>query len=525
MIKKALTFLGGVCLLGIAGVFPAMAQQPQTASCAITEPCDPIVRMLDSLVTLNNVIRFNSLDEFGSGVSANGSGPRYSAEIYQQRISKITSPIPLEYNEQVAQYIDLYANRKRGLTSRVLGLSKLYFPLFEEVLDKEGLPMEFKYLSVVESALNPIAVSPVGATGLWQFMYNTGKMYGLKTTSYYDDRRDPIKSTYAACQYFKDMYAIYNDWLLVIAAYNCGAGNVNKAIRRSGGKTNFWEISRYLPAETRGYVPAFIAVTYVMNYSSEHNLFPVAPAYNYFEVDTVSVERNVSLRKVADVIDVPYDVLSYLNPVYKKGIIPDTEAPNLLRLPVNKVAAYIDSEALIFGPEIAPQPVADNSVQTGTASKSSEPLNYTYETKRVKKTYYVRSGDNLSKIAANHGCTVNDLKKWNKLSGTSINKGQKLSYYTMVKVKVPVEPAAAKPAEDQVASAPKEAPAREASAINTDAKPSSQAVYHLVQKGDTLWNIAQRYEGVTVQDIMELNKLRDAKGLKPGMKLKVIQNS
>ena len=479
--------------------------------------------MLDSLVTLNNVIRYNNLNEFGDGITSNSNVPRYSAEIYRQRISKITSPIPLEYNEQVAQYIELYAYKKRGLTSRVLGLSNLYFPLFEEILDKEGLPMEFKYLSVVESALNPIAVSRVGATGLWQFMYNTGKVYGLKSTSYYDDRRDPIKSTYAACQYFKDMYAIYNDWLLVIAAYNCGAGNVNKAIRRSGGKTNFWEISRYLPAETRGYVPAFIAVTYVMNYSSEHNLFPVAPAYNYFEVDTVAVDRNISLHKISKAIDLPYDVLSYLNPIYKKGIIPDTEDPNLLRLPSNKVAAYIDAEAELFGPEPAAPLLASaqQSASEASATASADPKQYTYETKRVKKIYYVRSGDNLSKIASNLDCSVSDLKKWNKLSGTTINKGQKLSYYAYVKVKVPVEVAPQTPASNE-AMADNSTPAAtdQAAAESKPGKP----VYHLVQKGDTLWNIAQRYEGVTVQQIMELNKLSDAKGLKPGMKLKVIQN-
>ncbi|HEX5001970.1 MAG TPA: transglycosylase SLT domain-containing protein [Bacteroidia bacterium] len=513
MIKKALTILSSACLLGTAGVFPAVAQQ--TATCAGTQPGDPIAEMLDSLVTLNNVIRYNNLSEFGDGVTTSSNIPHYSDEIYRQRMSKIITPIPLEYNEQVSKYIDLYAYRKRGLTSRVLGLSNLYFPLFEEILDKEGLPLEFKYLSVVESALNPIAVSRVGATGLWQFMYNTGKLYGLKTTSYYDERRDPVKSTYAACKYFKDMYAIYNDWLLVIAAYNCGAGNVNKAIKRSGGKTNFWEISKYLPAETRGYVPAFIAVAYVMNYSSEHQLFPVAPAYNYFEVDTVSVKRSASLMKISKAIDLPYDVLCYLNPLFKRGIIPDTQEPNIIRLPANKVTAYIDAEPAIFGPETPEQP--ENLL---ASAESTSPQAYTYESKRVKKSYYVRSGDNLSRLADNFGCSVNDLKKWNRMSGSFLAKGQKLSYYTTERVKVPVQQelvAAKKDTSTETAAAK--------TAATTSTESSGKYVYHMVQKGDTLWNIAQRYEGVTVEGIMELNKLHDGKGLKPGMKLKVMQNS
>ena len=267
-------------ILGFFGLFGFGSLAAQNITDSINQPImvkDPIVAMLDSLVNINHVIRYSYLNpDNKQPESTTGFGvPSFSDEEYALRMSRIPTPIRLTYNQSVKNYIDLYSLRRRELTSRIMGLSNLYFPMFEEVLDREGLPLEFKYLSVVESALNPLAVSPMGATGLWQFMFNTGKLYDLKVTSYLDDRKDPYKSTVAACKYFKDMYSIYGDWLLVIASYNCGPGNVNRAINRSGGKTNFWEIEKYLPSETRGYVPAFIAVCYLMNYSREHNLFPI----------------------------------------------------------------------------------------------------------------------------------------------------------------------------------------------------------------------------------------------------------
>lgn len=497
---------------------------------------DPIIEMLDSLVTLNNVLRFNNQNIYGNGVTTGISAvPVYSDEIYAQRMAKLYSPIPLVYNEEVKRYIDLYAHKKRSLTSRVMGLSNLYFPLFEEVLDKEGLPLEFKYLAIVESALNPVAVSKMGATGLWQFMYNTGKMYDLKINSYYDERRDPIKSTYAATRYFKDMYAIYGDWLLVIAAYNCGPGNVNKAIKRAGGKMDFWAISKYLPAETRGYVPAFIAVTYVMNYSSEHQIFPIAPAFNYFEVDTVAIDRSLTFRKISDAIDLPVDVISFLNPIYKKGIIPDTEHSNYLRLPSSKISAFIAAEPTIYDPILAPAPVQlasnnsdnENSTSVITSQEDSNGVEYKLVKKKVKKSYIVRSGDNLSAIAKKFNCTVADLKSWNKLRSNSILKGQKLAYFTTVTVKVPV-PETEKVATTTTADSVKDAEVanQENSVVTTTTAATNLAsnqevVYHMVQKGDTLWNIAQRYEGATVEQIMKINKIQSTKNLIPGTKLKV----
>jgi peptidoglycan lytic transglycosylase D len=490
---------------GFLNAQDSTATNEQSAS-----PSDPVADMLDSLVTINNVFRYNKLLTDANGekqLDRPQTFPHYSEQVYAQRISKIKSPINLTYNDQVSRYIDLYAYKKRGLTSRVMGLSQLYFPLFEETLDKEGLPLEFKYLAIVESALNPTAVSRVGATGLWQFMYNTGKIYDLKINSYYDERRDPVKSTYAACRYFKDMYKIYGDWLLVIASYNCGAGNVNKAIRRSGGKTDFWEISKYLPRETRGYVPAFIAVCYVMNYSTEHYIFPVAPAYNYFEVDTVSVKGGISLQKISRAIDLPLDVLAYLNPVYKRGVIPAYQNEAHLRLPIMKISEYIDAENNLFAPLIAKN--ENDSVLDANANRP-----FTYEYKSIKKRYRVRSGDNLSVIASRHGCSASKIRKWNHLKSNMIYPGQRLTIYTSQKVKVYFD----EPVADEGNIAKK----------TTDAKSTGDAnikvVYYMVQKGDTLWNIANMYEGVTVEQLKELNEITNIKSLKPGTRLKVKVN-
>ncbi len=518
-------------LVSMGGSFALAQTESNPPAETVLLQNDPIVEMLDSLVTLNNVIRFNSQNSLGDGKTTKVDIPVYSDEIYAQRMSKLSSPIPLTYNAEVKKYIELYAYKRRELTSRVLGLSNLYFPLFEEVLDQEGLPLEFKYLAVVESALNPVAVSRVGATGLWQFMYNTGKLYDLKTSSYYDERRDPVKSTYAACQYFKDMYKIYGDWLLVIAAYNCGPGNVNKAIRRSGGKTNFWEIARFLPAETRGYVPAFIAVTYVMNHPYEHQIFPVAPAYNYFEVDTVAVDQQISLRKISEAIDLPLDVLTYLNPLYKRGIIPQSQQSHILRLPTSKINAWLAAEPNLFTP-VTPEPVyasvtpvKSEETESIKADNDSDATAFRYETKKVKKVYTVKRGDNLSMISQKIKCTVSDLKHWNKLRSSSLMAGQRLSYYTNQKVKVDIdqETALANSGDTSVSKSPATSqPDADANAKKLAA--NQEYVYHKVEKGDTLWNIAKRYEGVTVKQIMEFNRITDITNLKPGTKLKVKVN-
>lgn len=526
---KRITNLLLASTLLVASVFtltPASAQLINEQQNVVPDTYDPIAATLDSLVTLSYIQRMNSNSAYGF-TSSNFRPfevPTYSADVYQKRMDKIQTQIPLCYNSMVKDYIDMYAIRKRGLTERVMGLSNLYFPMYEQVLDQQGLPVEFKYLSIVESALNPMAVSHCGATGLWQFMLATGKLYNLKINSMIDERRDPEKSTYAACQYFKDMYAIYNDWLLVIAAYNCGAGNVNKAIARSGGKRTFWEICDYLPKETRGYVPAFIAVTYLMSYPAEHNLSPVTPALTYFEADTVMVDQKVSLKSIADATNTPLEMIQYLNPIYKRGIVPDADEPMVVKLPSNKINAYLANLSSIYKP-------ADDSYTATFASNGKvdiEPSNGDL----IKKTHKVKSGEHLQNIANRYSCSVNELKKWNRLKSNRLMAGQRLTVYVQEKKapsKVVEIKNSSKPANLAVVKA-----TTDTALANTVAKTNvvnqsndsnttsgSRFVYHVVAPGDTLWKIAQRYEGMTVQQIKEINKLQSNE-LKVGTRIKVL---
>ena len=310
---------------------------------------NPVAAMLDSLANLQFFDKSNNLYDVNYSNTHNFAKdfvPFYSDEVYQERFAQLekTSPIPLVYNRQVKEMIELYAVKKRALTERMLGLAQLYFPMIEELLDRYGIPLEMKYLAIVESALNPIARSPVGAGGLWQFMYGTGKQYNLDVNSYVDDRSDPYKATIAACKHLNDLYKVHKNWLLVLAAYNSGTGNVTKAIRRSGGKTSFWEISPYLPQETKGYVPAFIAVTYVMNHASDHNLIPRMPIFKYHEIDTVLVKDFLTFDVLSERLNVSKDELLFLNPAYRKGVIPSTsEKSYFLRLPKRCVADFVNN--------------------------------------------------------------------------------------------------------------------------------------------------------------------------------------
>ncbi|MFI5218007.1 MAG: LysM peptidoglycan-binding domain-containing protein [Bacteroidia bacterium] len=537
---KALLF--SLLLLG-STLFVQSQPAERGIKTGLAQANDPIVEMLDSLVTLNNVIRFNCSSggsEQACSDKSNFEVPYFSDEVYTRRISSLSTPIPLTYNDEVKKYIDVYAFKKRELTKRVLGLKDLYFPMFEEVLDKEELPIELKYLAIVESALNPIAKSRVGATGIWQFMYNTGKIYNLKINSYIDERRDPLKATHAACQYFKDMYDIYKDWLLVIAAYNCGAGNVNRAIIRAGGKTDFWDISPFLPRETRGYVPAFIAATYVMHYAAEHKLQAVTPAFSYFEVDTLRIERKASLRSIAEQVNLPYEVISYLNPIYKKGVIPASDQPQIVRLPSNKIIAFLSAEDKIFLPE--PQEKAPVLARLNIADPSDDDGSFSYVYKKIKKTHTVRGGETLSRIANKYDCSVAEIKKLNRLKSTRLTKGQKLKVYAMQRVKEPVKVKETLAVKSDIADSAINETANTSQAVLNDTNPnissdtalassgvesgnetpaSEKYIYHHVQRGDTLWNIAIRYEGATVEQIIELNKLSNPRVLKTGSKLKV----
>jgi len=387
-------------------------------SLSFVEGDNPIVAMMDSLLASEffSFYCFSAdtgllnVNEFESGMI-----PSYSDEVYTQRMRLLDaeSPMELVYNSTVKGFIDLYAVRKRALTSRVLGLSQMYFPLFEEALQKYNIPLEMKYLAVVESALNPTAKSRVGAAGLWQFMYTTGKMYGLEVDSYIDERFDPVMASEAACKYLNFLYGMYDDWNLALAAYNSGPGNVNKAIRRSGGKKTFWEIKDYLPKETQGYVPAFIAVNYVMNYAAEHNIYPIKPSFSYFECDTLHVTRKLHFSQIAHFTGISEAQIAELNPMFTKGIIPGNGLYSL-RLPVESIGLFLANEEALY------------SFATTTPAPAEEEV---AEAEPAYTTYKVKSGDVLGKIATRHGVTVNQIMKWNNLKSTRIHPGQSLKIF------------------------------------------------------------------------------------------------
>ncbi|PKP52244.1 MAG: lytic transglycosylase [Bacteroidetes bacterium HGW-Bacteroidetes-1] len=509
----------------------------------------PIVKMLDSLF---QITYFNdSLRVFDTTV-LNRYGydaleiPNFSDSIYRVRIQNLDreTPIPLVFNNHVKDFINLYSIRKRGLTSRMLGLSYVYFPMFEELLDRYNIPLEMKYLAMVESALNPTAGSHMGAKGLWQFMYGTGKVYNLKVTSLVDDRFDPYKSTEAACQHMLDLYNIYEDWFLVLAAYNAGAGNVNRAIRRAGGVKDYWAIWQYLPRETRGYVPAFIAVNYVMNYSAEHNLYPVHPGMIMVGTDTVTVSEPLSFYQLNEMLGIPMADLRFFNPQFKGDIIPASkENPYILRIPNGFIGSYLNNEQELYAYKTKKgieketilaevKKVSDRTVHTVRRGEnlgliankyrvsvkqlqswnnmrstklqvgqklvvfsSGTPVNQPGETPVARSTqsvfHSVKGGETLGLIASKYKCSVTDLREWNNIKGSTINIGQKLRVY---------------PPEQQASS---------------QASSNGKYITYTVKSGDTLWDIARKYDGVTVEQIKKMNNLNSKSQIKPGQKLRI----
>lgn len=364
---------------------------------------------------------------FDTDCLSSEENPEFPEEVYIQRLAELPTIIEMPYNQIVRSFIDLYTCRRRGLVQYMLGMGQFYFPFFEQELDANDMPQELKYLPIIESALNPVAVSRAGATGLWQFMLPTGKIYGLETNSLMDERRDPIKSTKAAVKYLKDLHDIFQDWNLAIAAYNCGPGNVNKAIKRAGGKTDYWEIYYYLPKETRGYVPAFIAANYVMNYYWAHNICPVIADFSYSS-DTIKVTNRIHLQQISDVLEIPIEELRSLNPQYKKDIIPGGEYNEcMLRLPITCAHNFIAMQDSINNYRSSELMARRTTVEPTEIDMARSTKN---ENGQGIKTYHkVRSGETLSKIANKYRVTVKQLKSWNKLKSTQIRTGQKLIVY------------------------------------------------------------------------------------------------
>lgn len=428
--------------------------------------------------------------------------------VYIRRIKEMNSFITLPYNNVVRNNIILYSEKLSQKMGIVLGLARYYFPMFDEILDKYGLPEELKAMAIIESMLNPKAVSRAGARGMWQFMYGTAKHYGLKINSFVDQREDPVASADAAARFLRDAYEIFGDWNLAIASYNCGAGNVNKAIRRSGGKRGFWDIYPYLPRETRGYGPAFVGALYTMKYYKEHGIVPQAPALPP-AVDTIQVNKMLHFKQVEALVGIPEGELRNLNPQYKHGIIPgSSKEVYTLVIPFNYVNAFIDAE---------------DSLYTYKAEEYFNPVNI----KKIQDggdgeriVYKVRSGDYLGRIASRYRVSVAQLKRWNNLKSNNIRVGQRLVIYKGGNA--PASSSSSK-ASASKASAP-QASASQGSASQGSSKQASQTgsgnyTIYVVKSGDNLYEIAKKYPGVSAQNIMDFNGIGSK--INPGMKLKI----
>lgn len=446
-----------------------------------------------------------------------------------QRLRNMDCYIEMTYNDVVRKYIEMYSGRFRKQVEVMLGLSEYYFPMFEAALDKYGLPYELKYLPIIESALNPRAVSRAGASGLWQFMYTTGKLYKLNVNSYVDDRLDPYKSSQAAALYLKDLYDIYHDWHLVIAAYNCGPGNVNKAIKRSG-KTTYWGIYDYLPRETRGYVPAFIGAAYAMHYYQENNLTPKKVNYPVI-TDTIMVSQELHLGQVSEVLGLSMEVLRDLNPQYKKDILPAGTDTLPLRLPQEFSTSFIGLSDSIFNYKDSVyfgnvRPTQYNSNKTTTSGTNTTTTSGGSNTEMLM--YKVKSGESLGIIADRFNVSLADLKSWNGLSKNTIHVGQKLAIFVPSDQADKYRKLCAGTTQTNQTTTTNNTNQQGNNnggnkAVNLTPRDDSQYVWYTVKSGDNFWSIAKKYPGVTNTDIMKLNNISDPSSLRPGQKLKIMK--
>ncbi len=403
--------------------------------------------------------------------------------IYIKRLKAINSFIPLPYNNIVKNHIIFYTQRIPNKIDLILGLSPYYLPQFEEIFDQYNIPKELVVMAIIESALNPRAVSRANAKGMWQFMYRTALQYNLRIDSYVDQRLDPIESAHAAAKYLKDSYAIFGDWLLAIASYNCGPGNVNRAIRRAGGSKDFWTVYPYLPRETRGYVPSFVAALYSLNYYKDHGIQPRSismPAH----VDTFMIKKPLHFGQISELLNIPKEVISDHNPQYLNEIIPGNSKGDILRLPYNYTNLFIDNEKDIytFKDSVFFNPIIYNQAQNSNKSTSI--------------THIVKSGETLSHIAARYRVRVSDIQRWNNVR-TTIRPKQRLTIYTS-------NPPVSRVSSGQVLTSK-----------------SGGYVMYTVKKGDTLWDISRKFSGVSLNDIMRLNGFNNRSKIMPGTKIKI----
>jgi membrane-bound lytic murein transglycosylase D len=432
---------------------------------------------------------FDEVQQAGDDNSALSAPQEFNIDTLKIRLDELNNrtPFNITYNPALERVIRSFLFQRRGMMERMLAAGDFYFPMFEEVLDKYNLPLEMKYLAIVESALNPKAKSRVGATGLWQFMYTTGKMYGLEVNSYVDERSDPLLATEAACRYLERLYQIFGDWDLVLAAYNSGPGNVNKAIRRSGGYKNYWNIRENLPRETAGYVPAFQAVMYVLEYASEYGLKKEAAQWQLFETDTIHVKNTLTFDQISKFTGIPVAEIQYLNPTYKLDIIPNIQGKKYtLRLPVDAIGVFVNNEEALY------------AYAAEELSKNEKPLPQLIETSS-QIVYRVKSGDYLGKIAQRYGVSVSQIKRWNGLRSDNLRVGQRLNINS---------------------GKPAVAGSSSSSSGNSSKRPANAPKEYTVREGDSLWTISRKYPGLTIEDIKKWNGMRND-NLTPGTRLKL----
>ena len=428
--------------------------------------------------------------------------PEFSDSVYIARLEEMdkNTIIDIEVNDDLLSTLKYFVRKRRRFTAVCLGRSKLYFPMYEEYLDKYEMPLELKYLSVIESGLRPRVKSRVGATGLWQFMYRTGRMFGLDNDSFIDERMDPMLATDAACRYLKYLYGLYGDWSIALASYNAGPGNVNKAIRRSGGKMNYWQLRPYLPKETQQYVPNFIAMMYMMTYYAEHNIVPKEAKIHFHEVDTVCLSSSIRISHVDSLLGINRDDFLLLNPIYKTDIVPVTDPGQCISLPVEKLALFFDMEDSLYA--------LDRYVDSTGGS---------FVAMEKKKTHKVLPNETIGGIAMKYDVTVNDIRGWNNLKSNTIYPGQRLTIRLTERKYIPGGSTSSTSSSSSSSSSSKGS-----SSSSSSGKTTSDGTYkyYALKSGESLWTVSQKF-GIPFAELQELNKGLDPKKLQPGQKIKI----
>jgi len=516
----------------------AIAQRGNYSSVKDTIGGDAFIRMVDQSLSLyyqEHISRGSADSVIDALAYEAGTVPQFSDEVYCQRLAKLNeiSDFGFDCNTVSLATIKFFAASRRNFAKVVLGRSRIYFDLFEEKLAENGLPLELKYLSVIESGLRPQVKSRAGALGLWQFMYGTGKMYGLTENSYIDERMDPVKATEAACRFLKKLYEIYGDWNLALAAYNAGPGNVNKAIKRSGGKRTYWEIRPFLPKETQGYVPNFIAATYLLHYHAEHNIVPAENKFHYYQLDTMCLQSGIHMQTIDRLVSWSTEEIQSLNPIYKTTYIPPTSPRQCITGPLDKIGLLVSLEDSLYALERAlygnggyslPAAVVVNTNNDPSdqivVSNPDKDIPKTKVVTTVKYTYHrVKSGESLGKIGAQYNVSLQEIMDWNGMTSTRITVGQMLKIQTKTSTTVenPEYIESLKPkVQDTLNGTP---------VVNTPTpvvrQPATAAKkYYSVRSGDTFSRIAGKH-GLTVTQLKKLNPNVNSSRIQPGQKIRI----